>query len=100
MADQPDVRSLAIGILGGTGDQGQALAFRLHAAGMVVYIGSRDEDRAGRAADDVNRKVGDGACEGWHNAEVAQRADIVIVAVPYDEHADLLRGLPGQLADK
>jgi 8-hydroxy-5-deazaflavin:NADPH oxidoreductase len=100
MADEPDVRSLAIGILGGTGDQGHGLAYRLHAAGLEVNIGSRDDARAARAADEVNEKVGDGSCRGWHNAEVARRSDIVIVAVPYEGHADLLRGLAAELAGK
>jgi len=100
MADQPDVRSLTVGVLGGTGDQGHGLAFRFTAAGMAVLIGSRDEGRAVGAADEVNRKVGNRSCAGAHNADIARRADLVIVAVPYAGHADTLRGLTGELAGK
>jgi hypothetical protein len=100
MADQPDVRSLTIGVLGGTGDQGHGLAFRFQAAGMSVLIGSRDEGRAARAADEVNRKLLDGFCRGAPNGDVAGRADLVIVTVPYAGHADTLRSLTGELAGK
>jgi NADPH-dependent F420 reductase len=100
MAEQSDVRSLTIGVLGGTGDQGAGLAYRFSAAGLNVLIGSRDEMRAGRAADEVNRKLDAGSCGGAHNADVARRADLVVVAVPYDGHADTLRGLADELAGK
>jgi NADPH-dependent F420 reductase len=100
MADQPDIRSLSIGVLGGTGDQGHGLAFRFHAAGIAVLIGSRDEGRATSAADEVNRKLGGGTCEGAPNADIAGRADLVIVTVPYAGHADTLRGLKDELAGK
>ena len=100
MADQPDVRSLAIGVLGGTGDQGAGLAFRFSAAGLAVLIGSRDEGRAARAAGEVNRKLASESCDGAHNADVARQADLVVVAVPYAGHADTLRGLTGELAGK
>jgi len=100
MADPLDVRSLTVGVLGGTGDQGHGLAYRFHAAGLAVLIGSRDEGRAIRAADEVNRKLGGGSCAGQPNADVARQADLVVVAVPYGGHADTLRGLTDELAGK
>ena len=54
MSDQqaaaPDVATLAIGILGGTGDQGRGLARRFALAGNPVIIGSRSAERAVAAA--------------------------------------------------
>jgi len=55
MSDQqadpgPDVATLAIGILGGTGDQGRGLARRFAVAGNPVIIGSRSAERAAAAA--------------------------------------------------
>jgi NADPH-dependent F420 reductase len=100
MADQPDVRSLAIGVLGGTGDQGHGLAYRFQAAGLQVLIGSRDEERAARAAGEVNRKLGGSSCVGAHNTGVARQADLVVVTVPWEGHADTLRGLAADLAGK
>ncbi|MGG7612167.1 NAD(P)-binding domain-containing protein, partial [Streptomyces sp. ZG43] len=44
--DLPDVSSLVVGVLGGTGDQGRGLAYRLAQAGQRVIIGSRAAERA------------------------------------------------------
>jgi NADPH-dependent F420 reductase len=86
-----------VGILGGTGDQGRGLARRLALAGNRVVIGSRDADRAGRIAAELG--LGD-ALNGAANADAARQADIVIVAVPYDGHRDLLASLTTELAGK
>lgn len=86
----------SIGILGGTGPQGRGLARRFAAAGHQVLIGSRDADRAARIADDY---AGVGDVRGVANAEAAG-ADLVVVAVPYDGHAELLTDLAPKLAGK
>jgi 8-hydroxy-5-deazaflavin:NADPH oxidoreductase len=44
--DLPDVSGLVVGVLGGTGDQGRGLAYRLARAGQKVIIGSRAVERA------------------------------------------------------
>ncbi|MFV2121549.1 NAD(P)-binding domain-containing protein, partial [Streptomyces sp. Act-28] len=44
--DLPDVSGLVVGVLGGTGDQGRGLAYRLARAGQKVIIGSRAAERA------------------------------------------------------
>lgn len=86
---------LSIGILGGTGDQGKGLAHRFAQAGHPVLIGSRNAQRAQEAAD----SIGLGA-RGAENAVVAAEADIVIVAVPWDGHKELLASLREPLAGK
>ncbi|MGK5630858.1 NADPH-dependent F420 reductase [Streptomyces sp. URMC 123] len=91
----PDVSGLVVGVLGGTGDQGRGLAYRLARAGQKVIIGSRSAERAEAAA----RELGDGV-EGADNAECARRSDVVIVAVPWDGHADTLTALRDELAGK
>ncbi|MGI8458750.1 MAG: NADPH-dependent F420 reductase [Propionibacteriaceae bacterium] len=85
-----------IGILGGTGAQGRGLARRFARAGHEVLIGSRDVDRAVAAAAEL---VAEGAVRGVLNADAAA-ADLVVVAVPYDGHHDLLTGLAAPLAGK
>jgi NADPH-dependent F420 reductase len=85
-----------VGILGGTGDQGRGLARRLARAGHEVLIGSRDPDRATATASEL---AGEGVVRGVANAEAAD-ADLVIVAVPYAGHRDLLTSLAGTLAGK
>ena len=91
-----DLSNLVIGILGGTGEQGRGLARRFSLAGHRVIIGSRDAGRAKAAAADL----GGGLLDGGLNHEAAAEADIVIAAVPWDGHADVLSELAGPLAGK
>ncbi|MFJ9517504.1 NADPH-dependent F420 reductase [Kitasatospora sp. NPDC101801] len=93
--DLPDVSGLVVGVLGGTGDQGRGLAFRLAQAGQQVVIGSRTAERAAAAAAEIGFGV-----RGADNAECARQSDLVIVAVPWDGHAATLSGLREELAGK
>lgn len=93
--DLPDVSGLVVGVLGGTGDQGRGLAYRLARAGQKVIIGSRAAERAQTAAGELGLGI-----EGAENAECARRSDIVIVAVPWDGHAKTLQALAGELDGK
>ena len=90
-----EVAELAVGVLGGTGDQGRGLAYRLGRAGHPVLIGSRSIERAQAAAAGLGTSA-----RGLANADVAREADLVIVAVPWDGHRDLLASLAGPLAGK
>jgi hypothetical protein len=96
-APAPDVATVTIGILGGTGDQGRGLARRFALAGNPVIIGSRSAERAVAAAQALGADLG---IRGMANADAAAAADVVIVAVPWDGHGDLLKSLAGALADK
>ncbi|WP_406729627.1 NADPH-dependent F420 reductase [Streptomyces sp. GD-15H] len=93
--EQPDVSGLVVGVLGGTGDQGRGLAYRLARVGQKVIIGSRVAERAQAAADGLGLGI-----EGAENAECAQRSDVVIVAVPWKGHAKTLDALREDLAGK
>jgi NADPH-dependent F420 reductase len=88
---------LAVGILGGTGDEGRGLARRLTMAGNRVIIGSRDAGRAAAAAATCGSPP---LVTGAVNAEAARAADVVIVAVPFEGHASLLEQLAGALEGK
>jgi NADPH-dependent F420 reductase len=85
-----------IGVLGGTGDQGRGLARRLGLAGNRVVIGSRDQARAEAAAAGLELPGVTGAT----NSGAARAAGVVIAAVPWDGHKDLLTGLAADLAGK
>ncbi|MEU5979542.1 NADPH-dependent F420 reductase [Streptomyces sp. NPDC047315] len=91
----PDVSGLVVGVLGGTGDQGRGLAYRLAKAGQKVIIGSRAAERAQAAAAELGLGI-----EGADNSECARRSDAVIVAVPWDGHAKTLQALREDLAGK
>jgi NADPH-dependent F420 reductase len=91
----PSVDGLVVGILGGTGDQGRGLARRFALAGHQVIIGSRSPERAAAAAQDIGHGV-----QGQVNADAARGASVVIAAVPWEGHGDLLSGLAAELAGK
>ncbi len=88
-----------VSVLGGTGPQGRGLARGCAAAGIRGVIGSRSADRASDVATALAEEVG-GTVSGADNATAASQGDVVVVAVPWDGHADLLRDLKGQLAGK
>ena len=91
----PSVDELVIGILGGTGEQGRGLARRFALAGHPVIIGSRSHDRAYAVA----REVGNGT-RGLANRDAAREADLVIAAIPWEGHGELLTSLAPELAGK
>jgi NADPH-dependent F420 reductase len=91
-----DASAVVIAILGGTGDQGRGLARRFALAGHQVIIGSRRAERAAAAA----AELGVPGVEGADNATAASQGDVVIVAVPWEGHRELLAGLAGELAGK
>ncbi|WP_017541455.1 MULTISPECIES: NADPH-dependent F420 reductase [Nocardiopsis] len=95
--DTPDVSGLVVAVLGGTGDQGRGLARRLALAGTEVVIGSRSAERAQGAADGLGADL---PVRGLDNAGAAAAADVVIVAVPWAGHRELLASLEEELAGK
>jgi NADPH-dependent F420 reductase len=97
----PQVDQLTVGILGGTGDQGRGLAYRFARAGQRVIIGSRNAERGVSAAAEIAGMPGvTGAVTGSANAETAAGADVIIVAVPWEGHAELVGSLRHSLAGK
>ena len=88
-----------VSVLGGTGPQGRGLARRFAAAGIPVVIGSRSAERAAEFATELAEATG-GTDSGADNATAATQGDVVVVAVPWEGHAELLADLAGQLAGK
>jgi NADPH-dependent F420 reductase len=88
-----------VAVLGGTGPQGRGLARRFAAAGLTVVIGSRSAERAGDTAAELATATG-GEVTGADNAQAAETGDVVVVAVPWDGHGELLAALAPQLAGK
>ena len=85
----------SIAIVGGTGNLGSALAWRLARAGQRVIIGSRSAESAiARAAE-----LGHGLT-GMANADAAAAADIVFVTVPFAAQAATLGEIAQFVAGK
>lgn len=90
-----------IAIIGGTGPQGKGLGYRFAKAGHAVLLGSRSEERAIDAADELQaRLVGTGSVIGVTNAKAAEAADLVLLAVPYDGHDDIVAELADRMHGK
>lgn len=71
-----------IAIVGGTGNLGSALAWRLARAGYPVVIGSRAADSAEAKASELGHGL-----TGATNADAAAAGEIVIVTVPFAAQA-------------
>jgi NADPH-dependent F420 reductase len=97
----PDVSGLTVAIIGGTGDQGRGLAYRLACAGQRVLIGSRVAERADSAAKEISAMPGvTAAVEGGANPDVSAAADVVVIAVPWEGHRATVESLREPLAGK
>ena len=90
----------SVAIVGGTGNLGGALALRLGAPGVKIIIGSRDAEKAKNAVETLKPKLRAGEIVGATNREAVKGADFVVIAVPYEGHAQMVADLRGQLAGK
>jgi NADPH-dependent F420 reductase len=86
-----------IAIVGGTGALGSGLARRWAAAGYEIVIGSRTADKAKAAAPRI--ASGAAVC-GANNAAAAQAGDVVLLAVPWASHAEILDEIKPHVAGK
>ena len=93
------LQDIAVAVLGGTGPQGRGLARRFAAAGLPVVLGSRSAERAQETAGTLAEATG-GQVSGADNAGAAAAGDVVVVAVPWEGHRELLVALAPQLVGK
>lgn len=87
-----------IAVIGGTGPQGKGLGYRFARHGHAVVLGSRAAEKAEAVADEVSQRLegvaGAGPVSGAANADACRDADVVLLAVPYDGHDELVATLP------
>ena len=90
-----------VGILGGTGPAGQALAARLASLGYDVMVGSRSEDKAATVCDELRARWPDHrlSLEPATN-EGAAKATIVVVGTQWAAAEPTVAALAGALAGK
>jgi NADPH-dependent F420 reductase len=99
VTETPDLASLTIAVLGGTGPQGRGLARRFAQAGLTVVIGSRGAEKGAATAAELAEATG-GAITGADNLSAAKAGDVVLVVVPWEGHGELLQSLKPALAGK
>lgn len=92
--------SETLAVVGGTGPQGKGLAYRFAAAGCRVIIGSRSPERAAETAAAISGRTGSDRVSGESNEIACAAADIVVLAVPFAGHSDLVSELAPVLAGK
>ena len=86
--------SRTIAVIGGTGPEGGGLALRWVRAGETVIIGSRNATRAHAAADAIRHRVGPQAnVSGLENAAACAAGDLLVLTVPFEGQAALLKQL-------
>jgi NADPH-dependent F420 reductase len=92
------VTSYSIAVIGGTGPQGRGLAYRWVRHGHRVVLGSRSAERAESTAAEIRARVPDADVSGAANVDAVDGADVVVLAVPYEGHDELVASLAGPLA--
>lgn len=86
---------MKIAIIGGTGNLGSAIAWRLARAGYDVTIGSRTVESAQSKAE----QLGEGL-KGTDNVRAATQADLIFVTVPFAAHAATLGDIKPYVSGK
>ena len=98
MSSTPAKPVRPIAVIGGTGPAGTGLALRWARAGETIIIGSRDEQRAQRAAAAIQLKAGNQAnVTGMENSAACAAADILMLTVPFESQATLLKQLKNSI---
>jgi 8-hydroxy-5-deazaflavin:NADPH oxidoreductase len=86
-------------IVGGTGALGFGLALRFARAGVPIVIGSRDGARAHEAAGRAAERVPGATFSGFENAAAVERAELVILSVPFRSQSETLTNLKQALRE-
>jgi len=86
-----------IAVLGGTGPEGFGLALRWAGAGETVIIGSRDSRRAQDAAAKIRARIGDAKVSGEENSAACAAADLLVLTIPFEGHAALLKQIKSSI---
>ena len=95
---------MRIALLGGTGDIGQGLALRwAYDTNHEILIGSRDPERAREKAEEYETELDSRGVEsevkGFANAMAADRADVIVAAVPAYHLVDTIEAVGDRLED-
>jgi hypothetical protein len=94
-----------IAILGGTGALGTGLARRWTQAGHHVIIGSRSQEKAAEALEDLKRVMAERGTsaegvEAMENLEAARAAEVVVLTVPFAHQRHTLEHVKPALEGK
>lgn len=89
-----------IAIIGGTGDLGFGLALRWTKVGREILIGSRKEEKALKATEEIKKILGDDInIKGMDNVEAARNAEIIVLSVPFQFLVPTMRQIKDALQE-
>lgn len=90
---------MKIGIVGGTGREGRGLAIRWARSGHDVFIGSRKAEKGAAKAAELAEELGL-TIEGGDNAWACERAELIVVTVPYGAHRPTFESIKDTVGSK
>lgn len=92
---------MRVGVLGGTGPAGSAVAVRLAASGLEVVVGSRSLEKAAGAVEELAvRWAGRGLTLVPGDNRQAASADLVVLATPWEGALVTVADLAAELSGK
>jgi len=89
-----------IGIIGGTGPEGQGLALRFGLAGFPIIIGSRNSGKGTATIEKLSSIASNLSICSKDNISTAEQSDIVIISVPFEAHQSTLETIKSKLQGK
>ena len=94
-----------IAIIGGTGKEGKGLAYRWVKAGYPVIIGSRSEEKAQSAVNELKEYLDSkddpsSLISGKINKEAVESCKIAVLTIPYEFHEPIIQELKPYLQGK
>lgn len=95
-----EVKRHIVAIIGGTGKLGKGLAIRWAKTGYRILIGSRTPEKAVAAAGDIRGKIPTADVEGMINSIAAEKADIVVLTVPFENHLTTIQSIQNGIQGK
>ncbi len=91
---------MSVAVLGGTGKEGSGLALRWAQAGYKVLIGSRSAEKAETKAEELNAILDSDIVEGYDNATATEKADLVVMSVPFSAQQGTLEAIQDVIQGK
>lgn len=92
---------MRVGVLGGTGPAGSAVAARLASVGVEVVVGSRSEDKAAGVVSELTKRwAGIKTVISPGTNRTAAGADIVVVSTPWEGAVSTVKELRPELSGK
>src|SRR5947207_1280340 len=87
-SEPPELYTVAF--IGGTGPEGRGLAMRFGALGHSVVVGSRSQQRAFEAAEQIRAMSPGARASGAGNEAAAASAEIIVLTLPFTAVDDTL----------